>query len=171
MLILKLKSIEEEAAECRKRFAGVKVGSLVVHCHHQRPLEILIESAESRISYILSSKDVSEQALRLRLFAPAIIPAKFEEAYAKWLEAYAKRQEAYANWREADAKCREASAKRQETDAKWDEWQEAYDKLQEADDKWKEAVNVKTIPHSGVCPLGEECPWNGETIFAGEFAN
>lgn len=67
---IKLKSIEEEAADCRAAFEGSKVGDLVNFCHHEEPIEALMEPAEERIAYILAEKYPWEQALRLRLFRP-----------------------------------------------------------------------------------------------------
>ena len=85
---VKLGSIEEEAAACRKAFENVAVGSLVVHCHHGSLFEYLEEPAENRISYILSSKPQHEQALRLHLFRPVnskLSPKKWRKADAKRL--------------------------------------------------------------------------------------
>ena len=67
---LKLGTIAEEAAACRKAFEGFEVGGLVMHCHHYLIAERLREPAKSRISYILNTKDPQERALRLRLFRP-----------------------------------------------------------------------------------------------------
>ena len=66
----KLGTIEQEAALCRKAFAKSKIGDPVWCCHHQQLHERLTEPAKNRISFILSSKDVSEQARRLREFRP-----------------------------------------------------------------------------------------------------
>ena len=71
-----LGTIEEEAAECRKAFEGVEVGAPVWCCHHERLSEVLDEPAENRITYILTSKDRSEQAIRLREFRPVKDMAK-----------------------------------------------------------------------------------------------
>ena len=67
---LRLGSIADEAAACRKAFSRIKIGAWVVHCHHEQLFEKLTEPAENRIAYILSSKPEHEQALRLRLFRP-----------------------------------------------------------------------------------------------------
>ena len=67
---LRLGSIEDEASACRKAFEQVHVGAWVIHCHHEILFEWLIEPAENRIAFILSSKPENEQALRLRLFRP-----------------------------------------------------------------------------------------------------
>jgi len=67
-----LKTIEEEAADCRAAFAlaGSKVGDMVNFCHHEVPIEALMEPAENRIKYILENKYEYEQPLRLRMFRP-----------------------------------------------------------------------------------------------------
>jgi hypothetical protein len=74
---MELKSIKQEAADCRRAFKNFK-GKYVVHCHHQSEFEKLTESAENRIAYILSDKPKDEQALRLRLFRPITDPALAE---------------------------------------------------------------------------------------------
>ena len=63
-----MKSIEEEAALCRARFAGVEVGSWVRCCHHKLIAERLCEPAENRIRYILTEKPVKERPRRLHEF-------------------------------------------------------------------------------------------------------
>ena len=100
--MLVLKSIEEEAADCRKAFEGVTVGTLVLHCHHEVLSEALSEPAEHRIAYILDHKPKDEQALRLRLFRPVsqdVINrnADRQKAYADWQKAYADWQKVYAD--------------------------------------------------------------------------
>ena len=111
-----LKSVEEEAADCRARCAGMKVGDLIIHCHHDALCEALTEPVENRISYILTSKQ-DNRALRLRLMGPPILDAKIL---------------ADAEWNKADAELNKAYA-----------------------------------PH--YARLYPDSPWNGQTIFAGEF--
>ena len=65
-----LKSIEEEAADCRAAFVGVAVGIPVWCCHHERLYEVLADPAENRIAYILSDKPSFERTRRLREFRP-----------------------------------------------------------------------------------------------------
>src|SRR3990167_9332473 len=65
-----LKSIEEEAADCRAAFVGAAVGTPVWCCHHERLYEVLEEPAENRIAYILSDKPSFERTRRLREFRP-----------------------------------------------------------------------------------------------------
>ena len=64
-MALELKSIADEAADCRNAFEGVEVGALVYLCHHEKLFEKLAEPAENRITYILSYKPLDQQALRL----------------------------------------------------------------------------------------------------------
>ena len=79
-MAMPLKSIEEEAADCRAAFKGFTVGTPAWHVHHAVLCEIVTEPIENRISYILSHKAVAEQALRLRLMRPAygVAPALAE---------------------------------------------------------------------------------------------
>jgi len=65
-----LKSIAEEAEDCRKAFQLSEIGDLVNFCHHGRIIEALTEPAEVRITYILDNKPFYEQAARLRMFRP-----------------------------------------------------------------------------------------------------
>src|SRR5258707_127396 len=103
---LKLNSIAEEAAACRKAFKDFKVGGFVLHCHHEILGETLTEDAENRIAYILSSKPKHEQALRLCLFRP--VPDKKVKASAERQKASAERQKADAEWQKADAERQKA---------------------------------------------------------------
>jgi hypothetical protein len=91
---MKLKSIEEEAADCRKAFEGFPVDGYTLHCHHEIIGETLTGPAEHRIAFILTQKSENERALRLRLFRP--IPKEKLEADAEW-------RKADAEWRKADA--------------------------------------------------------------------
>jgi hypothetical protein len=85
---LKLGTIAEEAATCREAFKGYAVGGLVLHCHHEKLFEYLVEPAENRIAYILQDKPESERALRLRLFRP--LRQETLKADAEWEKAYAE---------------------------------------------------------------------------------
>jgi hypothetical protein len=135
---LKLNSIAEEAAACRKVFKGFKIGGFVLHCHHQMVGETLNEDAENRIAYILSSKPEHERALRLHLFRPVL---------EKKLKADAEWQKADAEWQKADAEWQKAYA----------EWQKAYAEWQKVDARLGELIHAK------FCVAG--CPWDGHTIF------
>ena len=87
-----LKTIDEEAADCRAAFANSKVGDLVNFCHHEEPVEALVQPAEDRIAYILTEKPLWEQALRLRLFRPIKDAGQIEWQLADALTALAKSQ-------------------------------------------------------------------------------
>ena len=107
---MKLKSIEEEAADCRAAFKDFPVGGYVLHCHHEIVGETLRGDPENRIAYIISSKPEKEQALRLRLFRP--VHEEDLKAYATRHKAYATRNETYiyAVWRKADVALRKEDA-------------------------------------------------------------
>ena len=181
--MIKLKSIDEEAADCRKAFVNSKIGDLVQHCHHEIGCEVLIEEAEARIAYILSYKPVPEQALRLRLFRPIAmedLPAEYQKAYVElqkageeWrkadaahLKAYAELQKADAAWRKAYAECRKARAECEKARAEyWKAYvalQKARVECEKAEAEWLAAYNAS---HSVLCKE-PDCPWNGKTIFA-----
>ena len=132
-----LKSIEEEAEDCRARCAGMKIGDLILHCHHEVLCEALTEPVENRIDYILESKS-DNPALRLRLMGPPIVDAAVL---------------ADAELSKADAELSKACA----------EWSKACAELSKADAEWSKAY----APH--YARLYPDSPWNGKTIFAGEF--
>ena len=135
--MLKLGTIEEEAALCREANKDVKIGDLVLHLHHEVGCEPLIEPIENRISFILKNKDRAEQALRLRLMRVVraetlrrLLPdAEREKAYAEWKKADAEWEKAYAEWEKADAEWEKAYAEREKAYAEWEK----------ADAEWKKA--------------------------------
>src|SRR3990167_10761203 len=86
-----LKSIEEEAADCRAAFVGAAVGTPVWCCHHERLYEVLEEPAENRIAYILSDKPSFERARRLREFRPVKDTAIYRKVDALVADYKAKR--------------------------------------------------------------------------------
>jgi hypothetical protein len=149
---LKLNSIDEEAAACRKAFKNVKVGAFAWHCHHEQLIELLSELAENRIAFILRSKSQHEQALRLRLFRPfkGKIPLKLkkakadcQKAYADWEKAIMDWQKAKADWEKVKVDSRKAIMDWQKAKADW----------------WK--IDADTT-HKKQC---KNCPWDGRTIF------
>ena len=79
----------------------MKVGDLILHCHHEVLCEMLTEPVENRIAYILTSKS-DNPALRLRLMGPPIVDVAVL-ADAEW-------RKAYAEWRKADAELSKADA-------------------------------------------------------------
>jgi hypothetical protein len=156
---MKLLSIEQEAANCRKAFEGVEVGAFILHCHHEVLAERLDEPAERRINYILVNKPEKEQSLRLRLFRPVS-----GEQLKKFPKAYAEREKAEAEWKKADAERKKAYAEWKKAEAEWKkadaEWEKAYA-------EWKKAeAELCVLVHPTACQEG--CPWDGHTIFPEE---
>ena len=156
-----LLSIPEEAALCRAAFAGVPVGAMAWHCHHERVIELLTETAEKRIAYILSGKPIEEQALRLHLFRPTRDAA----VDAAWAAYNAALDAAWATYAAADKAARatyNAALK-----AAWTAydaadkaaWATCYAALKAAWTTYNAAVKAA---HQAECP---DCPWNGRTIF------
>jgi len=145
-----LQSIPEEAALCRAAFAGVKVGAMVWHCHHERVIEPLTETAETRIAYILSVKPIEEQALRLHLFRPTHNAAvKAAEAThnaaveAAWATYAAAVEAAWATHNAA-------------VEAAWATHNAAVKAA------WATHNAAVKAAHQAECP---DCPWDGRTIF------
>lgn len=87
--MLELKSIEEEAADCRAAWAAAPHAK-VAHCyHHDIHIESLNSPPEGRIQDILENKPIAERALRLRLFRPYPL----DPACADWRKADANQQQ------------------------------------------------------------------------------
>ncbi len=146
------KDIKEQAALCRKVFKGVKVGTVVQHCHHEQWLEVLTETPETRIAYILEQKPIEEQADRLRRFRPigpeeCRLPAALRTAAAGWQKLDAALQKAAAAWQKSDAALRTA-----------------YELWLKADVAWKKgAAEPKVLAHAEICG----CPWSPTTDIFG----
>jgi len=70
-MTLTLKSIQQEAEDCRAAWAAMPDATHGWHIHHNEAIEPLSEPIANRIAYILSDKPEAEQALRLRLMRPA----------------------------------------------------------------------------------------------------
>jgi hypothetical protein len=149
---LRLKSVEEEAADCRAAFQGVPVGALALHVHHGVLVEPLIEPAENRIRYILEAKPQDEKALRLRLFrpippeyiTPELVRARAELARAReeWVKAVvdlARAREEWvkagAEWAKAEAEWVKAGAERDKAEAERDKAREEWVKAEAERDK------------------------------------
>src|SRR5271157_2028798 len=105
---MKLKSIEEEAADCRQANKNAKIGDFILHLHHGIVGETLSEPIENRIVYILTQKPEYERALRLRLMR--VVPEKDLKADAKWRKACTEWwkvdvgwEKAYIEWEKAGA--------------------------------------------------------------------
>ena len=85
-----LKSIPEEAVDCRAAWAAAPGATHGAHIHHEVACEALTEPIENRIAYILAEKPEHERALRLRLMRPttAVALAAYQSAVAGALAAY-----------------------------------------------------------------------------------
>jgi len=167
-----LLSIPEEAALCRAAFAGVRVGAMAWHCHHEQLAELLTETATKRIAYILSGKPIEEQALRLHLFRPvrnaAVDPARatYNAAVdAAWATYDAAREPARAT-HNAAVKAAQATdnavleAAQADYNAVLEAAQADYNAAVKAALATRDAA-VKAA-HQAECP---DCPWDGRTIF------
>lgn len=139
--MIELKSIREEAADCRARFRGIEVGSWVMFCHHDVVIEQLTEPPENRIRYILSEKPTAQQPLRLHLFRP--IPKEAVDDYN------AKRKPLYDDY----------NAKRkplyEDYDAKRKLLRDDYD------------AKLKPLDGEMISRFAPGAPWDGNTIFCG----
>ena len=168
--------IKQAAVDCRAAFAGIEVGEIVQHCHHELWLERLTEPAENRIAYILANKNQEEQAERLCRFRP-LAAADRKKAYADWQKAYADWQKAdpdrrkadadwqkaYADWKNAYADWQKADADREKAYA---DWQKAYADREKADADWEKAAQSPAMLalHKEVCG----CPWSDTTDIFGK---
>jgi len=178
-----LLSIPEEAALCRAAFAGVKVGAMVWHCHHEQLAEALTQPAKARIAYILSGKPIEEQALRLHLFRPTydaavdVAQATYEAAVNPAQATYnAAVKAAQATYNAALKPARvtyEAAGVAAWPDyhaagvAAWADYEAAVNPAEAtyaAALKAAEATYAAALKpaHQAECP---DCPWNGRTIF------
>ena len=153
-----LGTIEEEAAACRAAFVGVHAGAWVWCCHHERHCELLTEEPETRIAYILSSKDTREQPRRLREFR-LVLGAIPEGLVAAWRQADAAMWQADAAWRQADAAGWQADAAREQAFVAW----------RQADAARRQA-NAAWVPELEAMHRAEypDTAWDGKTIFGGD---
>ena len=135
---MKLKSIAEEAADCREAFKNSKIGDIAVHYHHDNLAEKLNEPAKNRITYILAEKPEAEQALTLRLFRPIPGPALAEYELVRELACAEYMKVQRPTW---------AGFERVEVAA------------------WAKYLKAKVKAHKLICKE-KDCPWNGKTIFS-----
>src|SRR3990167_777192 len=143
--IMKLKSIEEEAADCRAAWAAnpeVKVA----HClHHEIHLEPLTDPIENRLAYILTEKPEEEQALRLRCLRPwtGRLSAEWEKARAELGKAVAEWEKARAELDKAWAELEKTRAELDKSSAEWGkaraEWEKARAESDKARAEWGKA--------------------------------
>jgi hypothetical protein len=168
-MTLKLGTIRQEAAACRERWNGYDTGTFAAHVHHELDFEPLTQPAEKRIAFILNEKPEDERALRLRCFAPVDLAKfpKLRKSAAAWKKVDAAWHRAHAAWRKAEAKWERSNAKCDQAHAKC---AQAHAKCAQAHAKWEQAAAAlreicAAYPHAELCPLGSDCPWDGETIF------
>ena len=140
-MTLILKSIDEEAKDCRNACAALKVGDWAWLVHHEKLFEPLTDPLEDRIRYIIENK-TDNVALRLRLLRPFIEDdamrndAELSKARAEWSKAGAERSKASAKWYKAYAEWSKAYAERDKAD---DEYYKADAKWSKADAEWSKA--------------------------------
>lgn len=142
--------IEQAAAECRKAFEGIPIGTVAWHVHHNMLCEPLTEPAENRIAYILANKPKREQVIRLRLMRPVQ-----SEAAAAARKIY---DEAAAAGRKIYDQA-VAAARKTYDQAVAPAWKTYTKAVAPA---WKTYAKAAAAAHAAECP---DCPWNGETIF------
>ena len=164
---MELLSIPKEATACRAAFAGVPVGAMAWHCHHEVLAERLTEPADARIAFILSNKPKAERALRLRLFRPALAVAVKTASAAR----DAQRRPAHDAYLVAEARAAAAYTFARNADAAYDDARPAYDAaMVTARDAYYAAI--KPADAANAIALGPthaaecmDCPWDGKTIF------
>ena len=127
--------IQQELAACRAAWAAQPDAKFGWCIHHEIELELLTETIENRISYILSDKPKHEQALRFLNMRPlSVVPAELDKAGAEL-------DKARAEWSKAGAELDKACAEWNKACAKWD---------------GKEAAHLADVPSH---------TWNGKSIF------
>jgi hypothetical protein len=155
-----LKSIEEEASDCRAACAHLKVGEWAWLIHHEILAEPLTEPIESRIKWILENK-TDNVALRLRLLRPLVedeamrSDAELGNAHAEYIKARAA----------------EYSKVRDELTTAYAEYYKDRDRYIKAYAEYNKAsaeLYKSAIMHYH--RLFPDSPWNGKTVFAGEYA-
>jgi tetratricopeptide (TPR) repeat protein len=167
-----LKSIEEEAADCRAACANLKIGWAWL-VHHGILAEPLTEPIESRISYILENK-TDNVALRLRLLRPLVedeamrSDAELDKARAELNKAIDEYNKVSAEYIKARDEYDNASA---EYDKACGEYYKARDEYDKANAEYgKASVEYNKSATTHYHRLFPDSPWNGKTIFAGEYA-
>lgn len=144
-----LKTIADEAADCRAAWAAHPEAKWGIHIHHgDAVIERLTQPIQDRIDFILNFKAEAEKPLRLRLLRPILceVPSKpdasrveFEAAEAEWAEINHFHTETQA-WVDG-----------------WKVWYVAYMKWNTVVKEWAETH------HAEFCQA--DCPWDGKTIF------
>ena len=170
--MIKLKSVEEELADCQKAWTDNPKATFAWCCHHANLIEPLTEPAEVRIQFILSDKSKNEQAVRLRNFRPVRIelPAEYNKVYAEYNKACAEFNKAtaefnkvYAEYDRTYAEFNKVYAEYVKAHAKYDkacaEYDRTYAELNKAHAEWNEEL---TVLHNRDWP---DNSWNGKDIY------
>jgi tetratricopeptide (TPR) repeat protein len=129
-----LKSIEEEAADCRAANAHLKVGDWAWLVHHEILAEPLTEPIENRIKWILETK-TDNVALRLRLLRPLVedeamrSDAELDKARAEWSKAIDEYYKVRAEWSKALDEYGKARAEYYKVRADWSKAIDEYNKV------------------------------------------
>ena len=181
---MNLKSIDEEAADCRAAWAAAPGATAGLHIHHETLVETVTEPIENRIRFILSGKPEYGRATRLRAMRPltADVYADYEakrdalnadyaaKCDALWADYEAKRVLLYADYKAkreslyADYKAKRAplyadyKAKRAPLYADYEAKRNVLWADYEA--KW-DPLNAEL--HAAHCTT--DCPWDGRTLF------
>jgi len=196
-----LKSIEEEAKDCRAACAHLKVGEWAWLVHHEILAEPLTEPIENRIKWILENK-TDDVALRLRLLRPLVedeamrsdaelnkaideynkVSAEYYKVRAEWSKALDEYDKARAEQFKARAEYYKARAEYDKANAEYDkanaeqfkaraEYYKARDEYDKANAEYgKASVEYNKSATTHYHRLFPDSPWNGKTIFAGEYA-
>jgi tetratricopeptide (TPR) repeat protein len=100
--------------------------------HHQIIAEPLTEPLANRIKYILTQKDQSERAVRLKALRPVMKPDGWQAEYAKVRAEYdkagAEYDKAWAEYNKARAECDKVRAECNKARAEYDKAWAEYDK-------------------------------------------
>jgi tetratricopeptide (TPR) repeat protein len=165
-----LKSIEEEASDCRAACAHLKVGDWAWLVHHGILAEPLTEPIENRISYILEYK-TDNVALRLRLLRPLVgdeTDAEFNKAIGEYYKTSAEFDKINTEFDKAINELYNAYAEPDKARGEYykarDEYIKAYAEYYKAS---TELYKYATMHYHRLFP---DSPWNGKTVFAGEYA-
>lgn len=145
-----LKSIEEEAADCRAAWAAVPGATAGLHIHHDTVMEPLRETIENRIAYIQRHKPKEEQAIRLRAMRPisAQVWLEYQRIERPALEEYERiTQPALAEYKRIKQPA-------------WEEY------LRITQPAWAEYLRIMREVHDAYCTA--DCPWDGRTLFPKE---
>jgi cellulose biosynthesis protein BcsQ len=161
-----LKSIEEEAYDCRAACAHLKVGDWAWLVHHEILAEPLTEPIENRIKWILENK-TDDVALRLRLLRPLVEDEamRSDDELNKVREGYIK---ARAEYYKATVEYYKARDEYNKDSTKYYKASAEYSKA--GVEYYKDRAELYKSLTMHYHRLFPDSPWNGKTIFAGEYA-